>query len=192
MDKYDVRFLPLFWSNKEDWVMLSKLDDDDPLFARFLQAGAARVQVPVRPGFVKTIIEYLEIEDEWNAEGTVITEGDETDHVNLSIVEELKSQSGNNSVDGKGTLKVTKNSTAVTGTDTEFSCYDENRRIIIKGKTYVIKKVEDKTKITLTSAYTDVNDPETIYALGGILVGQSWEVKLPTNLLKIVSNVPGL
>lgn len=172
--------------------MLSKLDDDDPLFARFLQAGAARVQVPVRPGFVKTIIEYLEIEDEWNAEGTVITEGDETDHVNLSIVEELKSQSGNNSVDGKGTLKVTKNSTAVTGTDTEFSCYDENRRIIIKGKTYVIKKVEDKTKITLTSAYTDVNDPETIYALGGILVGQSWEVKLPTNLLKIVSNVPGL
>ena len=150
-------FYPYFWGNKEDWVMLSKLDDDDPVFARFLQAGAARVLVPVRPGFEKSIIEYLELEDEWNAEGTVITEGNETDPLNISIVDEIKSQTGNNTIDGKGTLKVNKGSATITGTDTEFSD-DENRRIIIKGKTYVIKKVENETKIVLTSTYIEDDD----------------------------------
>lgn len=182
-------FYPYFWGNKEDWVMLSKLDDEDQLFSRFLQAGASRVLVPVRPGFEKTVIDYLELETEWNAEGTVVTEGDEIDSVNMSIVEEIKSQSGNNSVDGEGTLKVKKGSVDITGTETEFSRYsDENRRIIIKGVTYVIKKVMGKTKIVLTSAYTDNDDTGVIYALGGILVGQSWKVKLPTNLVRLDPN----
>ena len=39
-------FYPYFWGNKEDWVMLSKLDDDDPLFARFLQAGGSKSASP--------------------------------------------------------------------------------------------------------------------------------------------------
>ena len=182
-------FYPYFWGNKEDWVMLSKLDDADPLFARFLQAGAARVLVPVRPGFEKTIIDYLEIEDDWNADGTVITEGDETDPLNISIVDEIKSQTGNNNIDGKGTLKVNKDSATIIGTNTEFNkLSDENRRIIIKGKTYIIKKVESEKKIVLTSKYMEDDDEETIYSLGGILVGQSWKVKLPTNLVKLDSN----
>ena len=64
--------------------------------------------------------------------------------------------------------------------------------IVIKGKTYIIKKVESETEIVLTSNYTDDNeaDNETgvIYSLGGILVGQPWEVKLPTNLVKLDTN----
>jgi hypothetical protein len=178
-------FYPYFWGNKEDWVMLSKIEDDDLLFSRFLQAGAARVLVPVRPGFEKSIVEYLELEDEWNAEGTVIPEGNEIDPLNISIVDEIKSQTGNNSVDGKGTLKVKKDGTVIIGSDTGFSSYDENRRIIIKGKTYIIRKVESETKIILASKYTDNDETGVIYSLGGILVGQSWDVKLPTNLIKL-------
>ena len=44
-------FYPYFWSRKDAWVTLVQLSDDDPLFNRFLQAGAARVQVPTRDGF---------------------------------------------------------------------------------------------------------------------------------------------
>ena len=77
--------------------------------------------VPVRPGFEKTIIDYLEIEEEWNADGTVIPEGNETDSLNISIVDEIKSQTGNNTIDGKGTLKVNKGSATIIGKDTQFS-----------------------------------------------------------------------
>ena len=35
-------FYPYFWGNKEDWVTISQITDDDPLYTRFLQAGAAR------------------------------------------------------------------------------------------------------------------------------------------------------
>ena len=66
---------------------------------------------------------------------------------------------------------------------------DENRRIIIKGKTYIIKKVVNEKKIVLTSKYIEDDDEETIYSLEGILVGQSWRVKLPTNLVKLDSNI---
>src|SRR5262249_44266041 len=42
---------PYFWTGRDDWPQQSRLNDPDPLFAEFLRAGAARVIVPVRPGF---------------------------------------------------------------------------------------------------------------------------------------------
>ncbi len=54
-------FYPYFWANKETWVQRSLLDDsNDPNFADFLRAGAARVVFPVRPGFEDAVIHYLE------------------------------------------------------------------------------------------------------------------------------------
>ena len=44
-------FYPYFWGKKDEWPTISQFTDDDPLFTRFLRAGAARVQVPVRLGF---------------------------------------------------------------------------------------------------------------------------------------------
>ena len=177
-------FYPYFWSNKKEWIVLSKLDDEDPLFTRFLQAGSARALVPVRPGFEKAILNYLRVEDIWNVEGATIThEGDDPTH--FSILDELKEQLGNNSVDGKGTLTVEKGKPNILGIGTEFTKKDENRRIIIKGKTYVIKKFHSPTSITLSDTYQDDSDTEVSYALGGILVGQPWEIKLPTNLITL-------
>src|SRR5262249_1537527 len=127
-------FYPYFWSNKQEWVLLSQLDDDDPLFARFLQAGACRVQVPVRTGFEQSMRHYLRAGLLWNRDGTlVVAEDGDPDPVQMSVVDELKSQSGDNAVDGQGTVNVTSGSPAVTGTGTSFSALDVNRRIIIKG-----------------------------------------------------------
>lgn len=60
-------FYPYFWANQENWAQRSLLDDsDDKNFADFLRAGAARVVFPVRPGFEKAIIHYLDTGMIWN------------------------------------------------------------------------------------------------------------------------------
>jgi hypothetical protein len=184
-------FYPYFWGKKDDWVTLVQLTDNDPLFAQFLRAGAARVQVPVRVGFEEAIITYLSTGELWAGEGVLVTSEDGgSDHLSLSIIDELKSQTGNNNVEGVGTLKVTKNSTAVIGSGTMFTADDENKRIIISGVTYVIKTVQENTQtITLTTPYTGNSDAGLGYAIGGKLVGQPWEVKLPTNLVKLDSSL---
>jgi hypothetical protein len=182
-------FYPYFWSKKEDWLTLAQIDDTDPLFARFLQAGAARVQLPVRLGFEKSILHYLELGEIWNGEGVLVnTTGGEANALHVSVLEELKAQLGNNTFDGKGTLTVSKNNVNVTGTDTTFSADDEDKRIVIAGVTYVIKKVNSATSIQLRSPYLGNNANDLKYAFGAKLVGDPWEVKLPTNLLKISDN----
>jgi hypothetical protein len=181
-------FYPYFWSNKKEWVMLSKLDDPDLLYTRFLQAGSARVAVPVRVGFDRAICSFLSGAQVWTAEGEFIID-DKIDAEYLSIAEEFRNQSSNYSVTGKGTLNVAKDSTTVEGIGTEFSdINDENRQIIIKGRTYVIKKVQSNTNIILTSKYLGESDSGVEYARGGVLVGQPWEIRLPTNLVKLDPN----
>lgn len=190
-------FYPYFWGLKDEWVTTSQLDDTDPLFAKFLQAGSARVQVPVRPGFGTAVQNYRTLRGIWNSDGKHVPtdENGEPDLMQLSIIAELKELTGNNSKDGKGTITVINGSTTVTGIDTDFKNADDinsdvNRRIIIKGKTYIIKAVRSPTVVVLRSPYTrsendDTADDTLPYALGGILIGQSWEIKLPTSLVKI-------
>jgi hypothetical protein len=179
-------FYPYFWGKKDFWVTIAQLTDNDPLFAQFLQAGAARVQVPVRPGFEESILTYLAICEPWNGEGTFVTgDADNLDATQLSIVEELKGQTGNRNVDGVGTVNVTKDSAIVIGNGTEFTAEDVNRRIVIASATYLIKSVQDAQTITLTALYAADSDQSLAYALGGKLVGPPWEMKLPTNLVKL-------
>jgi hypothetical protein len=179
-------FYPYFWGTKSDWVTVSQLTDDDPLFTRFLQAGAARVQVPVRPGFAKSILLYLAGAGIWAgpADLTNCQEGT-PDCLNLSILTELKEQLGNQNIEGKGRLSVTKGNAQVIGTGTAFITDDENKRIIIHGHTYVIDTVTDLTHIQLSETYLDVTDSNVRYSLGAKLVGEPWEVKLPTDLVMI-------
>jgi hypothetical protein len=179
-------FYPYFWGKKDDWVTVAQLTDTDPLFGQFLKAGAARVQVPVRLGFENAILTYLSTAEIWAGEGTIVTSGGgNPDPFTLSIVDELKSQEGNNNVEGTGTLNVTNNSATVTGNGTAFTTDDESKRIIIADTTYVIKSVQSAQSITLTAPYTGASDQGIGYAIGGKLVGQPWEVKLPTNLVKL-------
>jgi hypothetical protein len=179
-------FYPYFWGKKSEWVTIAQLTDNDPLFGQFLRAGAARVQVPVRVGFEEAILTYLSTGELWAGEGTLVnSDGGEPNIQHLSIIDELKSQTGNNNIEGVGTLSVTKNNATVKGAGTAFTASDENRRIVIVGTTYVINSVQDDQTITLTTRYTGDNDQGLRYALGGALVGQPWEVRLPTNLVKL-------
>ena len=58
-------FYPYFWGWKQAWNKRMLLDDNDPHFADFLRAGAARVVFPVRPGFEEAVAHYLETGEIW-------------------------------------------------------------------------------------------------------------------------------
>jgi hypothetical protein len=179
-------FYPYFWGKKDEWPTIAQLTDDDPLFTRFLRAGAARVQVPVRLGFEQSILTYLGVGELWTGEGTLVnSDGDAADQLHLSIVDELKSQTGNNNVEGPGTVSVSKNNSTVTGSGTAFGTDDVDRRIQIAGKTYVIKTVTDEETLKLTKVYSGDSDSGLGYSMGGKLIGEPWEVKLPTDLVKL-------
>jgi hypothetical protein len=52
-------FFPYLWGRKCNWQKIYQLDDADPLFLAFLQAGFARVVVPVTPGYKDAALRFL-------------------------------------------------------------------------------------------------------------------------------------
>jgi hypothetical protein len=130
---------------------------------------------------------FLGIRSLWFGDGTLLNAEDEhqAEDLYLSVLDELKEQLGNQSVEGKGRLTVTKDDDLVTGSDTNFTRDDEMKRIVIRGKTYVIKEFVSATEIRLTGNYAGNDESGVRYSLGAKLVGEPWEVKLPTSLVMI-------
>lgn len=84
-------FYPYYWARKKEWVNILKRDENDPLFMNFLQAGAARVLVPVRLGYEKAILHYLNTGGEiWNGEDVPAP----NDPLYVSIIDEIKEADG--------------------------------------------------------------------------------------------------
>lgn len=77
---------PYFWSRSSTWNQRIGFNDIDPKFNQFLQAGAARVVVPVHPAYNDAVLHYVETGVIWN--------GGTPPHIDdplfISIVEELK------------------------------------------------------------------------------------------------------
>jgi len=59
-------FYPYFWGRIPRWISALHMTDPDPDFTAFLKAGAARVQVPVRPGFKEAVTHYCQFGEIWN------------------------------------------------------------------------------------------------------------------------------
>lgn len=68
-DQMQYVFYPYYWARQDTWSSRFTRDDVDPAFLEFMQAGAARVVVPVRPGFELAVSHYLETKRVWNGEG---------------------------------------------------------------------------------------------------------------------------
>lgn len=81
-------FYPYYWGNKADWVKEALRDDTDPIFASFLRAGAARVVIPVRPGFEGAMSLYLSTGIIWN--GTQVPQVG--DPLFVSAIQEIQEQ----------------------------------------------------------------------------------------------------
>lgn len=81
---------PYFWGRFAKWVSALHLTDPDPDFAAFLKAGAARVQVPVRPGFEKAVAHFCQFGKIW--EGNDIPLKD--DDLYVPIIDEITENLG--------------------------------------------------------------------------------------------------
>jgi len=180
-------FYPYFWGKREaswkdgpTWIdKITNIQDVDPLFEKFLKAGAARITVPVRPGFEEAINNYVST--------SVIWDGGEKptidDPLYVSIVEEIQQQQGAYMEKSEGTISVEHGSMQVVGAETNFEESDVDREIYIESKRYVIAEVQDAEHLTLTEPYRDETKEHSRYYIGARLVGGPWEVRVPTSLV---------
>lgn len=89
-------FYPYFWGRKSRWSNALHLTDPDLDFAAFLKAGAARVQVPVRPGFEKAIAYYCQYKKIWEDHDPPLID----DELYVPIVDEISENLGKFEGDG--------------------------------------------------------------------------------------------
>jgi hypothetical protein len=83
-------YYPLFWGRRSTWVERFNFEDVDPLFGQFLRAGAARVVVPVRPGFELAIDHFMATGDVWEGGEQPAISSD----LYVPIIDELSEQLG--------------------------------------------------------------------------------------------------
>lgn len=81
---------PYFWGRAGHWARRLAIEESDPEFSRFLRAGAARVQLPVRPGFEGYVRHFFDSGSPWG-DGPPPEVGDEGW---VPFVEELRSDRG--------------------------------------------------------------------------------------------------
>lgn len=88
-------FYPYFWGRKNHWIDKLGIDDSDQQFADFLRAGAARALLPVRPGFERALIFFLN-------SGTIPSK-DDLDNITsplyVPVLEEIKEVENGMSMD---------------------------------------------------------------------------------------------
>src|SRR4030095_5203330 len=58
-------FYPYYWARPQKWAELILIQDLNPQFEAFLKAGAARVVIPIRPGFEAALAHYQETGEVW-------------------------------------------------------------------------------------------------------------------------------
>jgi hypothetical protein len=178
------RFYPYFWGRKSEWPSVLALDDADELFGRFLQAGAARVQVPVRPGFQRPLVHLLQTgKKPWEQAASAFGVAGK---LYVSMVDELTEEQRGAFTKGKGTVAVQQGGTVVSGTKTAF---DEklhlDREIILEERVYSVRNVRSATELVLDRPYAGHSAAGLPYSFGARLVGDPWEVRVPTNLVML-------
>jgi len=81
---------PYFWGRKARWISALHFTDPDLDFAAFLKAGAARVQVPVRPGFEKAVAYFCQFGVIWEGNDPPLRDDD----LYVPIVDEIAENLG--------------------------------------------------------------------------------------------------
>ncbi|MDQ3776905.1 MAG: hypothetical protein M3461_22425 [Pseudomonadota bacterium] len=82
-------FYPYFWGRQNQWIHKVTTFDTDPVFTRFLQAGSARVVIPVHTAYNDAVMYFLE------NNGAIWSGGDApllNDPLFISLADELRNQ----------------------------------------------------------------------------------------------------
>ena len=81
---------PYFWGRKARWTSAIRLAGTDTDFTAFLKAGAARVQLAVRPGFEKAVVHFIQFGEIWEGNDAPVMEDD----TYLPIIQEITENLG--------------------------------------------------------------------------------------------------
>jgi hypothetical protein len=193
-------FYHSMWARKCKWPELIDEDSGDPLFDKFLMAGAARVQVPIRNGMEDYFAWFLKTGQIWAASGTPPVSGDPE---YVSMIQELKESMQGDYSDRPGLIEATKNSDVLKLTESGFYWdfvnnqlntlavdNDQDRELLVNYKVYRIVKVEQAAagdpyawNITIDPPYPDANATNLKHGVGALYVGAPWEVVIPTELV---------
>jgi hypothetical protein len=202
-------FYHSMWARKCKWAELIDEDSGDPLFDKFLMAGAARVQVPIRNGMEESFIWFLKTGQIWGASGIPPVSGDDE---YVSMIQELKESKQCDYTDRPGLIEATQNSDVLKLTDSTFYWdvvnntvntlaldNDRDRELLVNFDVYRIVKVEQATagdpsawNITIDRPYPSASAVSLKHAVGALFVGTPWEVVIPTKLVYLRNNTDKL
>ncbi len=194
-------FYPYFWGSREDNRTRRSFTDRDSRFESFLRAGAARVIVPVTPGYEKRVVMYLSVDNSFTEIekinlGVGLEEGETPDKIENSeyktLWAELMQDRKDDVARGSGTLTVTEGEKNVTinGDGTwELKDIDLGREIFIRGNRYEVETIDPvNNAFTLNDIYIGDGEEDAVYVTGSVPFGPSWTVNLPTNLVILDEN----
>ena len=193
-------FYHSMWARKCKWAELINEDSGDPLFDKFLMSGAARVQVPIRPGMEDMFNWFLNTGQLWGATGIPPVSGD-PDYV--AMIQELKEADQCDYSDRPGLVEAVNGSDTLILTNSTFYWdfvnnkpatlmldNDVDREILVNFKVYRIVKVEQAAvadnstwNITIDKPYPDPSAKDMKHAVGALFVGAPWEIVVPTELV---------
>jgi len=186
---------PYFWGRREAWQARLELDSADPQHDAFLRAGAARVIVPVTPGYEDRVLAYLDSgpsvpELERIARpipGTIPPDSSAED-----LWLDLLTQRNEDLALGSGTLSVTSGQASITINDDsrwDATERDLGRELFIAGTRYVVAEATGPREVGLDRAYAGPTDNHAPYATGSVPFGAPWVVRIPTTLVILRENV---
>jgi hypothetical protein len=193
-------FYHSMWARKCKWPELIDEDSGDPLFDKFLMAGAARVQVPVRNGMEEYFAWFLKTGQIWGASGIPPISGDDE---YVSMIQELKESKQGDYADRPGLIEATQGSDVLKLTDSGFYWdfvnatintlavdNDRDRELLLDFEVYRIVKVEQANaadpkawNITVDRPYSGASAKNLPHAVGAVFVGAPWEIVIPTKLV---------
>lgn len=187
---------PYFWGRRSAWNARLATSGTDFRHTAFLQAGAARVIVPITPGYEERVLHYLD-SDPADPEVERISApapGEvPADSQNPQLWLDLIVEKNADLALGSGTLGVTKANDLVTiNPDSRWvpNERDLGRDIYVGGDRYqVIQALPATQQIRLDRAYEQATDANAVYATGSVPFGAPWLVRIPTELVILKENV---
>jgi hypothetical protein len=185
---------PYFWARRESWKMRNNISSNDQRHELFLKAGAARVIVPVTPGYEAKVLYYVEADPSTSELERIkgppsdeVPDGTNFENLWLELLIDRKADVAL----GSGTLKVTEDSDRVSiNKDSNWIVTERDigREIYVGGNVYTIKEILGDNEFRLDRSYKDETDSSATYATGSVPYGQPWLVNVPTSLIILSDN----
>ncbi|MER8595987.1 hypothetical protein NKH33_31395 [Mesorhizobium sp. M1182] len=187
---------PYFWGRRSAWNARLATTGTDFRHTAFLQAGAARVIVPITPGYEERVLHYLDsdpAEPEVERIASPAPGEVPADSQNPQLWLDLIVEKNADLALGSGTLSVAKANDLVTiNSDSRWTPSDRDlgRDVFIGGDRYqVIEAIPVQQQIRLDRPYEQVTDTGAAYATGSVPYGAPWLVRIPTELVILKENI---